>query len=145
MRTFQSINNLPVDGIPGPSTWAIIDMRLSGGTATPNTLAQEAPSTTPETTGGITGGIGYIGDWITTKIDSVKYLIGNSGTEFLKVLFAVMLVIGIGMVLWGVYRKYRHRFTPLAQARAATASSEAAMTTASADSNYMTWRLWSNV
>lgn len=113
VRAFQSTNGLRVDGIPGSSTWATIELRLSATSVTPNSATTEAPTTAPEKSGVSLLTLSAIGDQVISKVQEVKDMVGT--TPYVQEVLAVAAVVGLGLIIYGLVRKYLHRNTPIVE------------------------------
>lgn len=113
VREFQRANGLVVDGVAGPVTWATIEMRLNTTKVQENTEAPKPPSTTPEKSGSTLVGLGLIGDQIINKVSEVKDLVGDN--EYLQLALGVAVVVGVGLIVFGLVRKHLHRTQPVVE------------------------------
>lgn len=110
IRKFQQDNGIGVDGIPGTVTKAAIKNRLeamrSGDTDAIKDRAVDhmTPSTT-EIGGGAMVTVGGAGQEIVDKVTEVRDYFPDSGK--IQLILTAMLVFGICLILFSMYRKYR--------------------------------------
>jgi putative chitinase len=114
VREFQKVNNLKVDGIPGPSTQAAIELRLNSKNTPEPSLAPTPPTQVPETAGGTLATLGVVGDQIVSRVSTAQEY--TQGNEYLQLALGAVVVVGVALILFGIYRKHRYQMTPVIQA-----------------------------
>ena len=109
-----------VDGLVGPQTKAALKafQRDHGlvedgkyGTMSRDAIAEALAAKAAKdadkavSTGGVTTGIGAAGDTVLNQTNSLQDVAGSTGSQVLQWVVIALVVLGVGLVLYGLYKK----------------------------------------